>query len=54
MSSTLFDKSDPKRLETDALDFYANALRNYSVACFELLRAAELRRSMTLPWAAAS
>jgi hypothetical protein len=48
-----FDESDPKRLETEVWDFYANALRNYSVACSKLLRAAELQRSMTLPWAAA-
>jgi len=53
MSSIIFDESDPKRRETYARIFYANALRNYSVACSELLHAAELQRSMTLPWAAA-
>jgi hypothetical protein len=51
MSSILFDESDPKRFETDARDFYANALRNYSVACSELLRLTEAQRSMTLTWA---
>jgi hypothetical protein len=34
-----FDESDPQRLETDARDFYANVLRNYSVAYSEMLRA---------------
>jgi len=53
MSATIFDESDLQRLENDAQDFYANALRNYSVACSELLHAAELQKSMTLPWAAA-
>ena len=53
MSAILFDESDPKGLETEARDFCANALRNYSVACSELLRATEVQRLMTLPWAAA-
>jgi hypothetical protein len=39
MSSIVFDESDPQRLETDARDFYANVLRNYSVAYSEMLRA---------------
>ena len=39
MSSILFDESEPKRLENDAQDFHVNALRNYSVAYSELLRA---------------
>jgi hypothetical protein len=37
MSSILFDESEPKRLENDAQDFHANALRNFSVAYSELL-----------------